>query len=156
MEWPVWFVFIDQAGRLHLWDLMKKTPCRWCWQGVFDAGTLFQTPKVGKGGAKMTMGKYRWLQDSEKIFNLKCAFYPFKCPIDIWGGKSALNTDLQKVHKSKCAFSGLEGAIEYIGGDYRTGKIQLWNQSKSENLQKVHRNKCAFSGFELAVTYMRG
>lgn len=27
-----------------------------------------------------------------------------------------MNTDLQKVHKSKCAFSGLEGAIKYIGG----------------------------------------
>ncbi|MGN0630900.1 MAG: hypothetical protein ACI4JN_06190 [Ruminococcus sp.] len=68
-----------------------------------------------------------------------------------------MNSALQKVHKSRCAFSGFGGAIKYIGGkklSHRENSIM--DDLKNEYLQKIHRNECAFFAFELAVTYMRG
>ena len=128
IEWPVWFMFADQTGRLHLWDLRKKTPCRWCWQGVFDAGALFQTPIVGNGREKL-----RW-KNTDHV---------------------RVQKSLQKIHKTAVSFLGFEGAIDIWGGNYRTGKTQKRMTWKTRIYKSSQKQMCVFR-FWTCSTYMRG
>ena len=59
---------------------------------------------------------------SEDFSKCKFRFYLLNDQQIYEGVNLLINSDLQKVHTIEVSFSGFGGAIEYMGGNYLTGK----------------------------------